>query len=983
MPITNFQSVISTQTLGTADVDKLAASFDKMSGAIDEATKKANKVNDHPGFAAFAEKVKQGIENPLQAIGGAAEEGLKAFGPFGAGVAASAGIFVAAGAAAFEAAKALGEYGVQIRDVELRTGLAAKEVAQYSFAAKAVGQEVTILDRMMRGLTVAVEDNTEKGAKARGWLRQWGVDIAGLKDGTASTSEALSKVGEGLEKLPAGIVRTSAAIDIFKRAGIEAIPFLVELNQNLALFDKSGIRAPSESDVAAYNDLLKEVTALETKWAAIKRDFQMGLVMEVKVVGETFEWLYTHLGGPAAAPSDAQASSQNRLFGDIDNANRAKGRWGNVPLTGVADLNRKRMESLEDLNPAVAWTGPMNLRDAARLTQAKQYQDQIDKIHQAEVAQKEKAAADAKRADAELDAAIHGHVRALNDALKLGREADKYALGLGKTTQEGFASAYFGDLGPAGKLYAAYGKLNADEADQRTKYGGTAAWSKIAKDFDDQRASAFIKYVTESADALKKLTKTLDDFDLEHNSPERERENRKKLVEKNTEALRELGLADDHGNLTLGRLSGPAGTSPEQALRDARDNERRGLALYGVSASLSGVSDVGQITGMETLRKQYADKEYDALKRMADLKNDEQMKQDAIDQQHQKYLDAEIERQQALLQLALRQKEEFQNLATGLFESILHGGASGFLKQQGTGILDKLVGNAAGMAWGDVSKVIPHASGTMGKLLQGTMFGPDPLKAATDLNTQATIENTIALRARAMSPSGGGGSAGGFSSAASTWARLSGGGTDVPGYDPSNPDAITPEGAAWGEDWWAAHPGGGMSGLAKGAGVGAAALAGGFGIYSGVKAGGAQGALTAAGSAAGMAGGIVSMLVPKLASALGPIGMALGMGLGLVSTLLGDPKQKRADDLSTQAQARAFTMPSGADYDMASSGQYDDYNYRGQVRATVVNNVYAMDAVTFRDFLIANPDALSAGITSAIAGGNADDVVGSLAARSN
>ena len=39
--------------------------------------------------------------------------------------------------AAIQAAKSLGEYGVQIKDVELRTGMSAKEVGQFAFAAKA------------------------------------------------------------------------------------------------------------------------------------------------------------------------------------------------------------------------------------------------------------------------------------------------------------------------------------------------------------------------------------------------------------------------------------------------------------------------------------------------------------------------------------------------------------------------------------------------------------------------------------------------------------------------------------------------------------------------------------------------------------------------------------------------------------------------------------------------------------------------------
>jgi hypothetical protein len=50
-------------------------------------------------------------------------------------------------AAAFEAAKSLGEYGTRVKDAELRTGLTAKEVGQFGFAARAVGQDISIVEQ--------------------------------------------------------------------------------------------------------------------------------------------------------------------------------------------------------------------------------------------------------------------------------------------------------------------------------------------------------------------------------------------------------------------------------------------------------------------------------------------------------------------------------------------------------------------------------------------------------------------------------------------------------------------------------------------------------------------------------------------------------------------------------------------------------------------------------------------------------------------
>ncbi len=934
MPVTNFQSVISTQTLGTADVDKLAASFDKMSASIDGATQKANKVNEHPGFNAFAEKVKQGIENPLAAIGGAAEDALKAMGPVGAGVAATAGVFAAAAAAGFEAARALGEYGVQIRDVQLRTGMAAKEVAEYSFAARAVGQDVSILDRLMRGLTMAVEDQGSKGEKARGWLSKFGVDIGGLRDGTASTSDALTKVGAGLESLPAGVMRSAAAIDIFKRAGIEAIPFLVELNANLKT--GAGLPAPTEESIARWAGYTRELAALDTQWAALKRDAMEPLALTVL-------WTIKTAGAAGAVLGLPGDIIGNWLFGGTPSATTVAmgdtGGWGvGGSMSRSAHAAEARSLAYNNTRVAAAQAGGT---DQEKLTNAKHALAELQGSLKTDVLP---SANDKTFTDiANQQGVIAGLEARIAATKKLADEIKGVIKAIEQQTK--VDNDYTGKLLAGGRqLY-----LNANPAEAPVQWSPQQSWmlGGVRRSTGDLTGEEFAKWF----------------FDNQYHQGQRD-------------------------------------------LKDARDNEKRGIGLYGAQASLGGVSEIAQITSVEALRKKYADQEYDALRAMAEAKNDEQAKQDALDQQHQKYLDAEIERQQALLQLALRQKQEFQALAVGLFDAVLHGGTAAFLKQQAEHLFDQVVGNAAGMAWGSVSRVIPHAkdpNSTLGKLLGGTMFGADPLKAATDANTMATVDNTMelrALRAQALSGSGGGGSAGG---GAGGWlGRITsvgtgpGAGVGYPSNDPygwaAGPDrpdmptdATNPEstdGSGWGFADASDAGGGGRSSAMRGAGIGAAAIGGGFGIYRGIKAGGARGALSATGSAVGMIGAIGSLLIPSLSATLGPIGMALGMGLGLVSTLLGDPRKARGDDLAKQAAARSFTMPTGADYNLDASGRYDDYNYRGQVRSTTYN-VYAMDSTSFRDYLIANPGALSAGLTSAIQGGNADDVVGSLAARSN
>jgi hypothetical protein len=128
-------------------------------------------------------------------------------------------------ASAFEAAKSLGEYGTRVKDAELRTGLTAKEVGQFGFAAQAVGQDISIVERLMRGLSQAADDNSREGEKARATLRGMGIDFRTATGEMKPTSEILTEISEGLNKLPEGLQRDAAAMDLFKKVGVEAIPY--------------------------------------------------------------------------------------------------------------------------------------------------------------------------------------------------------------------------------------------------------------------------------------------------------------------------------------------------------------------------------------------------------------------------------------------------------------------------------------------------------------------------------------------------------------------------------------------------------------------------------------------------------------------------------------------------------------------------------------------------------------------------------------
>lgn len=174
--------------------------------------------------------------------------------------AAVAGLAIAGKAAA----ASLGELGVTTHDIELRTGLSAREVGQFGLIAKSVGQDITIAERAMRGLTIAVEDNSEAGQKGRDRLKSFGVDIAGVREGVIPTSQVLQQLSAGLNALPDQWTRNIAVIDIFKRVGVEMLPFLLGIKQGIE--DTNGLKFLTEDQRKQFESYHKELTYIGHEW---------------------------------------------------------------------------------------------------------------------------------------------------------------------------------------------------------------------------------------------------------------------------------------------------------------------------------------------------------------------------------------------------------------------------------------------------------------------------------------------------------------------------------------------------------------------------------------------------------------------------------------------------------------------------------------------------------------------------------------------
>jgi len=341
-------------------IDAITRSYEKMIAMEEKAAREALAVKaakeaeealrkQSEAITSFGDRVSQFMENPLQGAKGALSSVLSALGPFGIAVTAGAAVLGTIAASAFEAAKSLGEYGTRVKDAELRTGLTAKEVGQFGFAARAVGQDISIVERLMRGLSQAADDNSREGEKARATLRGMGIDFHTATGEMKPTSEILTEISEGLNKLPEGLQRDAAAMDLFKKVGVEAIPFMTELNENLRVAHEQGF-GPTEEDIRRFAEYQREVTVLETKWDALVRKFKEGLVVTVTWVGKGVDWFLNNVS--TAGDDERQRREEEQAMQDAADIRAAGGIGAKMSISGhrqqVADMERQAPEIMKN-----------------------------------------------------------------------------------------------------------------------------------------------------------------------------------------------------------------------------------------------------------------------------------------------------------------------------------------------------------------------------------------------------------------------------------------------------------------------------------------------------------------------------------------------------------------------------------------------------------------------------------------------------------
>ena len=322
------------------------------------------------------------------------------------------------------------------------------------------------------------------------------------------------------------------------------------------------------------------------------------------------------------------------------------------------------------------------------------------------------------------------------------------------------------------------------------------------------------------------------------------------------------------------------------------------------------------------------------------------------------------EREIRILELKQRQREEVRQAGESLFDAALAGGGGirQFALSQALVPARKIAGNVAVELFGGSSGKfqLPGLTGAngapnfLGRALQGTPFGIDPLKSATDANTVATNANTAALigvRTGVGAPGVAGGIGG-------TLQQIIGAGGVLSGQSGTNPlvfhasDTLSgfqnQQRGTRGLELLGIKTQTGPGNLARGVGIGGVLAGSAFGAYSGFSAGGAQGALQGSSSLLGGAAGLLPLLGVSgpAAPIIGGIALALGVG----GALLGDPKKKEQERIDKMLDSARYSEASGMNYMTTTTGASLDYNKRGDIRVYNINTTIPVDTMDARSF---------------------------------
>jgi hypothetical protein len=897
--------LLEARTTGEQDLQRFEQAINRVVAASEKANEK--KASGGPNIAAQFGDIKAAVTDPLSAAGDAAERAVLKFGKVGlvaGGVAVGLGVV---GLAAFKLVDEMGRAAEGTVNLADRLGVTVNQADRLQAMAKIAGVSIDALEGSSRIIAATLEDTSGAGAKAYKAFEKLGIAVY---DATGSQREMGAVTIDLIEKLSqvgSNSERVTLAQATLGKAAKELQPLIKNYDELKRSVEAAGVGFDEYiiNRLAGTDDKLGLVGI---KWDLLRRKMAVPISAVVDVV---LDWANSNtrpVGGgvfggglspdrnmrDAASLSHGGGGQRQLASLFLEFSQRIPQSEAAAAFTARALRTPEGLQSkLQDLTKGIAERSSKLSSPDISMSARAEIQAEYNKLQQ------EKAAVESRIKEMERLKAAESGFAAFR--LKIAAEADMspFISPRAKEMQAALRE-YRGVKGSDGAIAQMFQPLLAREQQDILNLARGKARTEAGRVAEGAESKANDPITRASEDYKKLLGET---------------------IAKEEQALAFLKQNIDGAN---------------QYAKQRVDHQARMIELLaGPGGELEAIAKIAQLRydGANSEAERVA-AVFDYEERIAELrKNQRQANREGVG----KLFDAAVAGGGGIQQLAL---------------STITSSARTVAMNVGDQVFDKI-----SKSFQLPGQVKDGKLTGLGKALQGTFFGADPVKIATDLNTVATQANTAAL----LAVGGGAAAVGGFGSilngvtqnplifnSRSTATGVPFGVPQITGIDPID-----------GHPVYAPLPGASPAGgagkyanLGRAIGITGAAAGAGYGVYRGVKEGGIGGAVTATGAVAGGAAGILAMS-PTLAAAAGPAAPFVLAGIALaaplIHALLPDKRVARDRFIGSTLDRSRYEEPSSISYDTDTAGNSLDYDRRGQVRVYVTQNIQAMDAKSFMD----------------------------------
>ncbi len=271
-------------------------------------------------FSSLGAKIKDAIQNPLQAAGNAAEAFATKLGTLGVVASGVVAGIAAIAVTTFNFAKSLAQLGDETEDTASRMGLSIRETEAFRFAMDRAGGDMGQLEGIMRKLSQEIEGGGKN-------LRDMKVEFRDTHTGAVRPmADVILELSRRLKEMPEGPLRNAAAIKVLGRSALEVLPDLMELEAGVDRFNKKhwGLSDEQVKRFAEYQKMIAELKAEWRDFAVSMKETVVGTVELVVKAGGPLAWLMKYTTPGALGLRGADTPTNN----PADREMAETGGWG-------------------------------------------------------------------------------------------------------------------------------------------------------------------------------------------------------------------------------------------------------------------------------------------------------------------------------------------------------------------------------------------------------------------------------------------------------------------------------------------------------------------------------------------------------------------------------------------------------------------------------------------------------------------------------